>query len=78
MESGAPVDAIDPNGNTAPIAAANNGYADAVNMLLKYGANPNTRNYRGETALMLAAAAGHATVASLLIESSADVQANNW
>lgn len=57
--------------------AAEKGYTQIVNTLLKYGANPNATDYMDNTALSLAAQQGNQQMADLLISSGADVNHQN-
>ena len=52
-------------------------YTDVVKLLIKAGAEVNSKNYDGNTALMRSAFHGHANVAKLLIKAGADVNAKN-
>jgi ankyrin repeat protein len=53
-ESGADLDAADPDGSTALALAAINGHADVVSLLLEKGANPNLADRTGMTPLYTA------------------------
>ena len=55
--------------------ACTNGSAALVELLLKAGANPNTRIATGETPLMTCASSGNADAVRLLIARGADVNA---
>jgi ankyrin repeat protein len=60
------------------MTAARTGKVDAVNMLLRYGANVNAREgWHQQTALMWAAAEGHPTVIRSLVEAGADIRARS-
>ena len=60
------------------MTAARTGRADAVQLLLERGADPNRRErWRGQTALMWAAAENHLAAADALIDGGADVSAGS-
>ena len=56
-QPGIKLDAINTDGNTALMAAAEHGHTEIVEMLLKAGANVSITNKRGETAAALASRA---------------------
>ncbi|RYG46872.1 hypothetical protein EON79_08960 [bacterium] len=56
LESGAPVDWIEPDGETALIFAAQKGDEDMLELLIEFGADPNIQDRKGRTALHRAAA----------------------
>jgi ankyrin repeat protein len=58
---------------TALMHASKGGHVDIVNVLLRNGANVNSRSKWGLSALSIAAQAGHANVVKLLIEYGAIV-----
>jgi ankyrin repeat protein len=64
-------------GMTPLMEAAGHGYKDVVELLLRSGAEPNSKAtgkyLKGETALSLAAASGHEEISSLLIEYGAEI-----
>ena len=60
------VTAKDPNGQTLLHWAAAEGYADTVEVLLHYGADPQTRDRWGRTALDLALEKGQRQVVQVL------------
>ena len=64
--------AVDQEGNTALMAAANNGHTSVVDSLVDAGANVNATNRQGISALMRAATQDGAAVVSRLIASNAD------
>ena len=64
--------------STALFAAAGNGNADIVRMLLEAGANVNYQASDGFTALMMAVRDGHVEVAQILVEAGANTQAGNF
>ena len=59
--------ARDRRGNTPLILASRNGNAEAVRILLKWGATLNDKNDRGESALTVAASCGNDTVVEMLL-----------
>ncbi len=77
--AGANVNAVDPQGNTALMLAAENGrHATALILIpLLDLAALNSANQLGQTALMLAAFNGHTTIASVLINAGANVERAN-
>jgi len=62
---------------TALIAAASQGHADAMRLLLKHGADVNAQHDRNWSALMHAAWGGHAEAVEVLIWHRADVKIRN-
>ena len=76
LAQGANIDAIDRDGTTALMFAAQQGYTEIVRHLLQAGANVNQKRklYR-LTALMLAAASKQVDVLQTLIAAGADVNA---
>lgn len=60
---------------TPLLLACTNGDPQAVEALLKAGANPNSVNANGTTALMLAAAAGNGDTVRVLLDHGAEVNA---
>lgn len=64
-------------GKTALHLAAERGLANLVELLLGVGANPDSRDARGETPLFLAAENGRDAVADLLVE-CANLEARNF
>ena len=76
MEEEANVDINETMGGfTSLHIAAENGYLELVNFLLKNGANVNTRNDKKGTPLHPAALNGHLEVVTALILSGADINA---
>ncbi len=67
------VNARDAAGNTLLMLAAQRGYAEMTDYLLKNGADINALNPAGHTALNLAVYYGHNALAKHLIEQGADV-----
>lgn len=73
LEHGARTDTIMANGNTPFIQAMDTSTdADIVEMMLKFGANPNNKNLHGETALFRAINANRFDLVQLLLERNAD------
>lgn len=66
------VNAVDESGQTALHFAADRGYCDICEQLLKAGANPNAADLEGISVLLAAVIAGHADVACLLLKSGAN------
>lgn len=71
------VNAQDEKGYTALIYAAYYGNEEAVNLLLKQGADPCVRDKRGNTATLGAIFKGHLGIARTLMKSSCAVTAKN-
>jgi len=65
------VEQRDTKGNTALLTAYIS--HEIVELLLKAGASPNTRNYRGESALMLAACGNYFKTVETLLTHGADI-----
>ena len=76
-EAGADPNAPDRYGQTALMAAAGNGRAEVVGVLIKAGADVDAQNLFGWMALMAAAGNGRAEVVGVLIKAGADVDAQN-
>ncbi len=67
LARGASPNAEGPDGSfTALIAAAENGHAEIVRLLLDRGADINRRDFEGKTALDRAREAGHAEIVQIL------------
>ena len=66
------LDAQDASGYTALMFACNGGQARCVEVLLRHGANVNTRDKNGSTPLMFAAQHGHCDVVRLLLKCGAN------
>ena len=66
LEQGFPPDVIDTYGNTPIYRAAYNGHREAVELLLKHGADALIRNDKGLTAKTAAQRGGGADIAALL------------
>jgi ankyrin repeat protein len=76
LEAGANVEAKNPEGQTALMAAARAGGLEAARLLLEAGAEVDAREgWDGQTALMWAAAQHHPDMVDLLIEAGAEVNA---
>jgi uncharacterized protein len=75
--NGETVNAQDERGHTALIIAAYNGFAEAAELLLEKGADPNLRNASGDTALMGAAFRGHLAIVMMLLRFGADAELQN-
>ena len=72
LAAGFPVDARDPNGNTALIVACQNGHKRLAKLCLKYGANPDNTNHQGNTALHYAVGYGYQPLAKYIISHGGD------
>lgn len=71
------LEARDNRGNSAVIAA--HGSHEILELLIKAGADPNARNFRGENALMLAASGNYYNSARVLLENGANMSlADNY
>ncbi len=78
LRKGASIDAIDAvRERPALLIAAGNNHANAVRLLLKYGAKVNGKDMDGTTALMMAANAGSAEMVSELLKHNADISTCN-
>jgi len=82
IDAGADINAADLrsphiDGATALILAADGGQADLTRLLLKLGADANTRSASGWTALMRACNAGQIETARILLEAGADANLAN-
>jgi ankyrin repeat protein len=60
------------NGDKALILAANKGYFEIANMIIKSGANINEHDNQGNTALTEAARRGHKEIISILLAANAN------
>eukprot|EP00743_Colponemidia_sp_Colp-15_P002581 GILK01002796.1.p1 GENE.GILK01002796.1~~GILK01002796.1.p1 ORF type:complete len:384 (+),score=45.40 GILK01002796.1:64-1215(+) len=68
----------DHNSFLTPLAAAaQNGFAEIVSLLLSYGAPVDTVNLSGVTALMCACEKGHLNIVTKILETGADVNARD-
>jgi len=75
ITSGAPLDVVDPKGDSALHRAAENGHSETIQVLLKSGLQPDLPGHDEATALMLAMAseaAGSGAVVTTLLEAKAD------
>ena len=63
---------VDENGVSALIAAANQGHAEVVEVLLDAGADPDRQAPKGSSALMAASGEGHVHVVCLLLDGGAN------
>ncbi len=77
LKAGMDVNAVDKEGSTALMIAAEKGDIELARVLLQNGADVNARNRDGYTALMYAAYKGSAEVVELLLENNADVNARD-
>lgn len=66
LDHGAFLEAKMPDGNTPLLAAAQQGNAPVVQLLLDKGADPKVENVRGQTALKLAEEGGHQAAVDVL------------
>ncbi|KAF3223692.1 hypothetical protein TWF679_000129 [Orbilia oligospora] len=65
------------NGRTPLSVAAGRGHKDVVGLLIKEGANMETKDKNGDTVLSVAAAGGHKDVVELLIKEGANLENKN-
>lgn len=72
LRSGTPIDAIDSDGETALMRAADKGNVRAIELLLKHGAQIDKRDEDGRTALMFAAQEGHTEAVKFLLHAGAN------
>ena len=72
ISAGAKIDATNSGGQNALFGAARNN-VEAVNLLIKLGANPNVRDEDGDTALMSMAAYGEIETFQTLVDKGADM-----
>jgi ankyrin repeat protein len=77
LESGADVNAPEPNGTTALLWAVYNDDADLVARLLAAGADASAANLFGATPMAEAAVIGNAAVIDALLDAGADVDSAN-
>ena len=76
--SGAVVDGVDHNGETAIMKASLYGHVSTVRALLDMGASVNAVDHWKNTALMFAASAGRAMVVDLLLDRGADLHSRDY
>ncbi|KAJ3075666.1 hypothetical protein HDU99_001493, partial [Rhizoclosmatium hyalinum] len=74
---GADVNAMESNGSTPLIYAAQNGHTETVDLLLSKGAHINATESDGSSSLMKASRKGYAKTVKLLLSKGADVNARN-
>ena len=72
LDAGSNVNAENPYGRTALMAAASRGNRDIVQSLLAAGADVNRKDHQGYTALIFAAMIGHPSIAQILLANGAD------
>ena len=72
-KSGADVNAVDENGDTAVVVASANGHKEAVAALIEFGANINQSDGKGETAIAAAIRAQNSEMVKTLYEKGADL-----
>lgn len=77
LSKGVNINAIDNDGETALMEAADSRNAEAVRVLIANGANVNAADEDGETALMIAADEGNVEAVRLLIEAGANLNARD-
>lgn len=77
LDLGADIEARDPDGNTALIAASRWGTPAMVTLLLGRGADVNAANKKNDTALIEATRGGRPEAVRLLLAGGADVNAKN-
>ncbi|HLK59930.1 MAG TPA: ankyrin repeat domain-containing protein, partial [Chthonomonadaceae bacterium] len=77
LESGADIEAAEPNGLTALCHAARAGQLEIARLLLQWGANTFARRFDGHTLLHLATSHGHNGMMELLLDHGMDVNITN-
>lgn len=77
LACGANINAVDDEGKTALMLAAEKGQVGTVNALLAAGADVNATDDDGDTALMHAADEGNNAVVRLLLDAGADINIRN-
>jgi len=77
LEKGVNPNLTDEYGNTILIVAAQNGSKRLVKTALRYNANINQQNYRGNTATHYAFAYGYRTLAEYILSKGADDRLKN-
>jgi ankyrin repeat protein len=71
LGAGVPVESTSPRSDSLRMVASCHGHVSLVRALLARGANPDTRDARGQTALASAAFKGLVDVAEVLVEHGA-------
>lgn len=77
IDAGLPVGLQDAKGNALLMLASYNQQLDTVRMLLEKGANPDSKNDRGQTPLGGVAFKGYCEIIELLLAHGAEVNADN-
>jgi ankyrin repeat protein len=78
LGNGADFDIEDPKTGMTPLLnAARDGRHEIVEMLVRFGADINTKNRDGDTPLHLSAARGHRTAIEVLLKYRPDLEARN-
>lgn len=77
LDAGAPINAVNNEGNTAVMMATQNNHVDAVKMLIEQGADLNLRNDRQDNVLLYAGAEGLLEIVQLAIKAGADTTLTN-
>src|SRR5215470_9949780 len=75
LQAGTRVDKSGRDKFTALMLAAGLGHATLTELLIRHGADVNSRNDIGQSALMIAAKCGHRNVVAQLIATGADIRA---
>jgi uncharacterized protein len=73
LKSGANVNEEGPNGMTALICAANEGFSEITKLLIDYAADKNISHTQLGNALCAAASKGHVNVIDVLLDSGVDI-----
>lgn len=77
LDAGAPINAIDRQGNTAIMIATQNDHVDVVKVLIEQGADLNIRNDHQDNVLLYAGAEGLLEIVQLAIKAGADTTLTN-
>jgi hypothetical protein len=77
IKLGADINAVNTEGSTPLMEAANSGKSECVEILVEKGANVNKQNKKGQTALMEAAMYGREGIANILLKADADADVLN-